>query len=97
MLTRRKIKRIIGKDKSCLKNLNPKYSTDPRNDAVEVGDMVASCSIVFVDPKMLNPVLWRTLPKELLLLVLARLPVLDITRLRCLSREWRKDMATMNS
>jgi len=59
-------------------------------------DMVASCNIVSVDPKMLNPFLWRTLPKDLLLLVLACLPLLDTTRLRCLSMEWRKDMAIVN-
>lgn len=60
-------------------------------------DMAASRNIVSVDPKMLNPVLWRTLPKELLLLVFAYLPVPDIIRLRSLSREWRRDMATVNS
>jgi len=59
-------------------------------------DMATSHNIVSVDPKLLNPVLWRTLPKKLLLLVFACLLVPDIFRLRSLSREWRRDMATEN-
>lgn len=41
------------------------------------------------DSNCMNPVLWGTLPRELLLLVLARLPVREMSRLRCqLSKDW---------
>lgn len=40
------------------------------------------------------PGLWRTLPKELLQLVFARVPVPKINQLRCLSREWRLSLYT---
>lgn len=129
-------------------NTNPKYSTVPYNDAVEVGDLVkrgrvgtsvsidedgeqldlvevalllrekltafvehgkgglklrrflhraVSREIVSLESKKMKRALWKALPKELLLLVLARLPVPDITRLRCLSKEWNRDMGTVNS
>lgn len=59
--------------------------------------MAASSKSVSVDPEVMNSVVWRSFPQEVLSLVLARLPVRDITRLRCLSRAWNRELSTANS
>lgn len=40
----------------------------------------------------LDPAMWSRLPEELLELVLARLPVPEVHRLRCLSKKWRRNL-----
>lgn len=60
-------------------------------------DLAASQRVISYDPRMMSPARWRNLPKKLLENVFARLPLPDISRLRRLSRNWGRDMATPNS
>lgn len=43
-------------------------------------------------PATLDPVVWSRLPEELLELIFARLPVAEIRRLQCLSKQWQRHM-----
>lgn len=47
--------------------------------------------------ELMNPNLWERLPRDVLQIVFARLPLPDISRLHCLSRAWRMTMATLDS
>lgn len=51
----------------------------------------------FEHAALMNPELWRGLPEELLQLVLARLPVGEVNRLRCVSKKWRRRMNAADS
>ena len=46
---------------------------------------------------LMNSGLWGSLPKEVLQLVFARLPVVAIKRLRCVSKEWKVNIDTPGS
>lgn len=43
-------------------------------------------------PAMLDPAVWSRLPEELLELTFARLPLPNIQRLRCLSKQWDRSL-----
>ncbi|KAG0578385.1 hypothetical protein KC19_4G019000 [Ceratodon purpureus] len=47
--------------------------------------------------EVMSPALWGALPKDLLQIVFARLPLADISRLRCLSKEWKTSIETAHS
>lgn len=47
--------------------------------------------------QVLNPVLWSTLPLELLQCVFAKLPIPDICRLKSLSKEWQLSLQSSSS
>lgn len=60
-------------------------------------ELTAAHKFVLDDSKLMNSSLWTTLPRELVILVLARLPLPEIPRLRCLSSEWKTSMAAIHS
>ncbi|KAG0617813.1 hypothetical protein M758_4G017000 [Ceratodon purpureus] len=47
--------------------------------------------------EVMSPALWGALPKDLLQIVFAHLPLADFSRLRCLSEEWRDSIETPHS
>lgn len=46
---------------------------------------------------LMSPTIWSALPKDLLQRVFARLPLADIIRLQCLSKEWNQNLASATS
>lgn len=48
-------------------------------------------------PILMGPAIWSALPKDLLERVFARLPLADIVRLQCLSKEWNQKLTSTNS
>lgn len=47
--------------------------------------------------QLMNPDLWSTLPRELLQCIFARLPLSQIIRLRCVSKEWMRTVTEADS
>lgn len=46
---------------------------------------------------LMSPAIWSALPKDLLERVFARLPLADMIRLQCLSKEWNQNLTSTNS
>lgn len=46
---------------------------------------------------VMSPAIWSALPKDLLERVFARLPLADMIRLQCLSKEWSQNLTSPNS
>lgn len=47
--------------------------------------------------EVMSPAVWGALPKDLLQIVFARLPLAAISRLKCLSKEWKASIETAHS
>lgn len=46
---------------------------------------------------LMSPAIWSALPKDLLERVFARLPLADMIRLQCLSKEWNQKLTSTSS